>query len=442
MTADHLMQGTTVDGGAFPFAAITYINSSNEIDIASISVDSRGKTWGYDGAFQLPEQATPSDISEMTVANVFGYQGLFCLYNVGGFQHLTFIAPDVKLHRQIQIVHDVTALKANCITSFLDPTNLAAPNKYTAVAFSAPGGLYYFPSVAAGRRNSTPIQLSGDPAFANTREIYIAQSGSCTSIWATNGLNQIVYQQFDSSMTALTPPVVLLEAASGGKFAALLHGDTASQHLYVLGSTGIMTQLEQSGTTRLWQSSPYVLPSTGINFPFTSFTAQVKIAGADGLPVGVDKSITHQVQLSCDSVMTVTVNGVVCTVTPTGVAVDIDQSGSITILIPTDTCSSPLFHVTDVPGASETSFNGTTLTIDPSVQVKITLGNIHNVTDLAASLPPGVSPNPAALAAAQPLLKQLTTRAKQCDAGGTQKSLNSAKMAPMSMAPIFASSFS
>lgn len=377
---------------------MTYVDPTGaHVDIAPISVDQKNKTWTFSTDAVLPEDASASKMTALSTGSIFNYRGLFTLYGIAGNQQLVWIAENSKYHKQIQAVHDVSKYDFNCLAAF------ANADGDSELFLGAGDGLYYFSAadLSTGGTKSKPtlpVMISQDPAFVNIQELYITTNEMVISVWAATGANQIVYQQFDFDINPLTPAVTLLGGGAGGHFAALLHPLNGSQQLFVLDSSQAkktVTLLEQSGVSRLWQTSPYIIPSTGTNYDFTSYTAHIKIAGSDGLPIGTDAGAKHYVQLSCDGIMNVTCNGNAYTINSTGSTVEVDSSGCVTVMIPTNDLASPCLFLGDVPGATETYFNGAPVKIDPARKVKDGLAKVSDgpslQTQAGSALPTGTS---------------------------------------------------
>ncbi|MCJ1398401.1 hypothetical protein MMC11_001599 [Xylographa trunciseda] len=382
--------GDNGDDLGFPYLALTYVDpSGSHTDIASIQVSPDGSSWTFSATVMIPEEADPANTA-ITVTSINSARGLSCLYSIAGTQKLAFMGYIAQYDQQVQAIHELTGLSTNCVASFSNQVGDSV------IVLGAENGLYYYPPADAVHSDRVPTVLSNDPAVTGVQELYITTSSSCTTIWLTNGNQEVVYHQVGADMSVITPPTVLLPSASGGRFATLFDESSQSQHLFALNKVkGSMTVLSQSGESRLWKSTPYVIPSTGSNYDFISYSAHINIVGADGLPVGSDKSAQHVVQLSSSSTLSVIANGTSYTITGTGTAVPIGADGNITVLIPTDDVSTPLLYVTDVPGAKEPYFNGKTITIDAAHKVKDGLSSITDADSLKAQagpyLPSGTS---------------------------------------------------
>lgn len=344
-------------------------------------------------------------MTALSAASIKGYNGLFCLYTVSGAQHITFVAPEpdsddailetrgvegVRADGQIQVIHDVTSLDVLCISSFVDNTN------NTAVAFGAADGLYYFPAMEAGRKTGQSQQLSSDPLFAKVQELYVSRTDSVVSFWATNPNNQIVYQQFDAkTMQPITKAVALLPSNSGGRFAPLDRPDQLLLQLFVLSSDGTIVMLQQSQVSQLWQTAPYLIPSTGKNFDYVSFTTHLEFVDKDNVPLCSTSSKPINLRLSCNGVLSVTCNGAVHLLTPAGIDVSLDMSGTLTVISPTQDISTPVLHISDVPGASVTYLGGKEILIDPASKISEKIATIKDVQSLQAAagdaIPAGTS---------------------------------------------------
>ncbi|KAL5589354.1 hypothetical protein FOVSG1_011221 [Fusarium oxysporum f. sp. vasinfectum] len=383
--------GTGEDKSVYPELTVEYGDSAQMLqDIVSVTVSSDGKSWTYESSFVLPEAARLGQMSALSSASMFDYRGLFCLYPMSDSQHLTFVAPDTETKKQIQVMHDVTGMNVQCIAT------LPQSDGNTGVVFGSATGIHYFSAKEAIKKAAKPQVLSTDRAFANPTVLYLSRTDSVISIWAANGNNELVYQEFDAQLQPIAPAVTLLSSSDGGRFAALNHPtETFQQQLFVLSGRGNVTMLEQSRTSRLWSRTPYLVPSTGSNYDYTSFTTHITITDQNGNPPFASKPGDLKMLLSCDGTLSVTCNGEARVITAVGTEIPVDDMGTITIMTPTDDISTPMFRLNNVPGSPKLLLD-TEITIDPAKKVKDRISKIHSADSLKAEagsiLQPDITP--------------------------------------------------
>ncbi|KAF9334328.1 hypothetical protein BG006_002355, partial [Podila minutissima] len=177
--------------------------------------------------------------------------------------------------------------------------------------------------------------------FASCKELRVAQTGTHISVWAENGSNDILYQQFDLNMTKqLTPEVPLITREQGG--GALL-----------------------------------------LNEDFTSFTSHICVADSYG------NALAPSTVLLCSSSPTdLTVKGKPLSVSPAGVPVPTDSRGNLTVIHRVDDIASIVLTIMDAPG--EPSVLGKTYTLNPAKKLQEGLAKVTDRASLkSVTLPDG-----------------------------------------------------
>lgn len=413
VTVQSFFLGDNSDNQGFPFLGLTYIDPHSHTQLTSIQLSADYSGWVYSANVVLPEEADPATTT-VTPTSINGARGLTSLYTVGGTQKLAFMG--FYNGFQVQAIHEQPDLIASSLSAYSDN------NGDSVIMLGAADGLHYYSPPAAITSSGSPTLLSADPAVLGASELYTTTSDNCTTIWLVNANQEVVYHQIDSNMNPITPPTVLLDATTGGRFAPLFDASSNSQQIFSLNQAQqSMTILNQSGGSRLWSQTPYALPSTGVTYDFTSYSAHVSIVGADGLPIPSTAAAPAKVQLSSSSSVNIIANGNSFSIDQTGQAVPLGSDGTITVLIPTGDIASPYLYVTDVPSAPTPYFGGQTITIDPAHKVKDGLSSVTDGPSLQAQAGqyiPG-SPSPAALSLAGTSIGQLHSKAQDLTAAST-----------------------
>ncbi|CAO3566975.1 unnamed protein product [Mortierella alpina] len=231
--------------------------------------------------------------------------------------------------------------------------------------------------------------VSNDPSFTSSKELRVVQTDKLLTVWTRNGSNDIVYQQFDlaaeGGLTPLTPAAVplLTRQQGGGAFSVHLDPNTSSQHLFAVDDKSRLTHLSQDLKTRLWQQLPILVPSTGHNEDFVSFTSHINVADSNG------NALAASTVLLCSSSPTdLAVNGEHLTVGPSGKNVTTDSRGNLTVIHRVNDISAVVLTVQDAPG--EPSLLGQTYTLNPAMKVQEGLAKVTDAASLKnVTLPDG-----------------------------------------------------
>ncbi|KAJ1547481.1 hypothetical protein HK096_002710, partial [Nowakowskiella sp. JEL0078] len=368
--------GNGNDNKGFPLAVVVFDDVvRSTVDINRIEVNDTGtqKTWSLKS--DLNFDYNPTLITSMCVGNLVDGRGLFTLSEIQGKQHLKFIgvANEFGLQSDTELV---VPPGAKSLASF---TNSSENGKYTDLLVGG-DGLFHFSSKDASSSWSKGRELtSNNSYFQGMQEIYVAETeNGMLSIWGENGDNEIVYMQMNIDTTVVTSPVPLLtRKQNGGRFAAIMDPISHSQQLFVHGDSDNknITLLQQSSDTRLWKTSPILIPSINKNFDAPSFTSHINIIGSDG-KISVYKNFTLRSSGWADLI----VNGKPMIIGTDGEIVTADSRGNITIIGLVTDISSHVFTLQDAPNS--TILNGQSYIIDPASKLRSGLGEIKSVDDL------------------------------------------------------------
>jgi hypothetical protein len=134
--------------------------------------------------------------------------------------------------------------------------------------------------------------------------------------------------------------------------------------------------MEQSSTTKLWQSLTMLVPSTGANWEVATFTSHVKLLGPQRQTLAF-----KEVLLKASSPVDLAVNAKTTRVTTEGVRVAIDSMSTLTIIHNVSDISTVLLTISDVPGIQEPVLGGVSATFDPSKKVQAKLQSLAGSAD-------------------------------------------------------------
>ncbi|KAG8963568.1 hypothetical protein FRC03_002823 [Tulasnella sp. 419] len=366
----------------YPLLVAGYMKlDKRTVDVARLQVDLVNNKWSFDHTFKLPEN--PQFLVDACCGYLpSGDHGMFCLYRIQDQTSLTFASMTSDAGNVgLKIRPEVTTL-----ATFINPQG------YTDLLMGG-NHLYHYTALACCESDSPKdperfsIVSSDDTLTSGLQQLFIAQGGQELSVFSRNNSDSVVYQQFtvvdQDNLSIQTPPIPLLTASQGGgRFSVILDDVTKSQMLYILGSQGQLTLMEQSGGTRLWQTSPVLVPSSGENRHITTFTTHAHLADANG-------ALSRQTVLLCSSAaVDLSVNAQSKRVTQEGVPVTTDSGGNLTIIHQVSDMSTVRFTIRDAEGSSLVL--GSSFTYDPTSKIQAKLGGLTTASSLRnATLPNG-----------------------------------------------------
>ncbi|KZT11135.1 uncharacterized protein LAESUDRAFT_754825 [Laetiporus sulphureus 93-53] len=362
----------------------------SRLDAALLDIDVGSKTWTYSNIFELPEE--PSKITAMCAAVLpDSLSGVVYLSESSGKTRLTFAGFRGGAHNEPYSTKLFPPPEAQSIATFVTKEG------FTDLVIGGKGLYHYTSRQIANLDNPSGADcfatvVEDDPYLTQLRQINIAQSGGDMTVFGRNGDDTVVYQR--CSVAYSGPEIaqlVIKERAiplitreqGGGHFTVLLDSATGSQKLFVVGEKNQLTQLEHSGTTRLWQRILVLVPSAGDNKEIVSYTTHIHVTDKSGV------AITNKKFLLCSSAaVDIGINGGSIFATPSGVLVTTDMSGDITLIHNVTGLSSVVFTFKDDPHGD--TVLGKEYVINPSAKAQSKLGAIKSGDDLrSVQLPNG-----------------------------------------------------
>lgn len=217
--------------------------------------------------------------------------------------------------------------------------------------------------------------LSGPISNLWSKQVSVAQAGDKFSLWTLDHSSLLSYQEFQtfpkptsaggklrqSPPKALSPPIPLLDQGSYSDRFASIQNPRFGQKLFVMNDNDMtMSMLQQSIETRIWQAPiDVMIPDSDEIKEFLSHTISVQVEDQSKVQLrNVD------LMLCCSTSTEMLVNGVSVRGSPTGTIVNVDEQGSLTVIIPSDGMAAPVLTIKDVPGSNKL-LDGRTIDIDP-----------------------------------------------------------------------------
>ena len=195
------------------------------------------------------------------------------------------------------------------------------------------------------------------------------------SIFAENAAQGIGYAT--TSVANPAPGLLgspLIPDGKGGSFSPVISKNSAALQFAVADSSGALSLLQQDPISRIWSSTHLFIPNLNKNVDFQAYTVHVNLLQAD-----MSAMVNQAVLVSSTGWADIIVNGRALSVGPSGVSVLSDESGTVTLIIPTEDISSYVFTVGNVPGS--TVFQQP-ITIDPSFKISAALSKVSQASDL------------------------------------------------------------
>ena len=333
--------------------------------------------------------STPENVSEVLdiapAANIYG-KGLFVLYKSAGQSKLyaRFLAPDPDgpPGSTVTFVTSVACpTDATCIESYWDPRNRSA------LLIGASEGIRMLSPSESVSKIATGVVISTDSTTKNIQDLVVAQDNNQLSLWFRNQGGDLCYLRAASNQLTQGTVVKLLPKGKASSFAACVAqpdpttGQIPWQMLVSNDNNGNLTLLQQALDSGLWRPAPFYTPSNTENIPIQSYTVTLKTLDAKGNPIKGGSMF-----LTPSSSVDLIENGRHGVLPESGRWFDIDFSGSVHLIVPTDTLASQALKIISVLDSSRQAQIITPLSFNPAQKAIDTLNakvaNINNADDL------------------------------------------------------------
>ncbi|EFY95145.2 hypothetical protein X797_010128 [Metarhizium robertsii] len=353
------------------------IHHAEDLASASVTMSESGYSWKKKNNVRLPVNAEKV-IAVQPVVMKYGSKtipGHAVLHMAQGKKAIVFMSIDAP--------HDIDVpLKEPSDPTPADPRALAAVQTPDGFSDLLAGGTGLFRFKAKELAHPGPSKVTDAGVFSSVKDLQVTTSGSGTSVWASNTNNGIGYMMTDTHFGVPDPVAVqVVPDHQGGYFAPFKSTPSACEAFVFANNVGNIAMLEQGKSSQIWKPVPIVQPSLDKVIEVQSYMTQIKPISASGAPL-----LNHPVILRSSGETSVIVNGRGVVATNAGVAVMTDQSGLLTLTVPTDDISTPKFSVTDASPGSESAKS---LAVDPADKINQRLCKIKHKEDLDIDLGPG-----------------------------------------------------
>ncbi|KAL9584262.1 MAG: hypothetical protein Q9203_004732 [Teloschistes exilis] len=325
-------------GGTYPETVFAYVpigQVSKASDLASVIVSANFDGWQLANNLHLPEDAFK--IIDICPGRLQSGRGFFSLYLIQNELQLMFTTSDQKYRASYKLgcPHG-----AKCLTTFVDASG------YTPLLVGGDSLTYY--TAEQCLQGTSGSVISSDKVFAGVQELYVAQTAQELIIFAENAAQGIGY-----STTSLANPVQSLFASplvpdgQGGAFSPAISTNSAALQFVVVNSSGVLSVLQQDQISHISSSRGLFTPNLNKNIDFQACTVHVNLLQAD-----LTAMVHQAVLISSTGWADIIINGRGVSVGPSGVPVLSDESGTVTLIIPTEDVSSYIFTVGNVQGSN------------------------------------------------------------------------------------------
>lgn len=343
----------------------------------------------------------------------------------------------------VVLVIYIGALKNARLTSPIDATCIAAStqhtNKLTAsgLLIGSPEGIRYLDPAQATKKDIAGILIKTNTAILkHITSLEVTEDGSHNTLWFTNKSGELGYIRAQENDFSNGQSALLLPANMASSFTVCTaqpsdtNGNVAWQMLIANDRRGNLTLLQQASDTGLWRPEPFYSPSSTENYEIESYTISMKVHSEDGLPL-----VSGQAFIASASAVDATLNGLRCTLNPDGAWYDIDETGSLDFIVPTQSLggqSLEIIQLKDQEGnAVALKKSKDSFVYDPSLKPMLKMQSkiaaMKDSKDLAKLAGPSVASED--LNQAFTCLKQLGTAYQGMPRDGTSTLLKGAKRA-------------
>ena len=208
----------------------------------------------------------------------------------------------------------------------------------------------------------------GSEGLKDVRHLEVAQDGEFRTVWFTNRQEELGYIRTHNSEFSSGHSALILPAKKASSFACVAqpsqsNGNVAWQMLMSLDRQGNLTLLRQANDTGIWKSEPFYVPSNTENFEVESYTITINTRKEDGMLVASGRAF-----IATASAVEAKLNGLSCTLTPDGGWYDIDDSGSLDFIIPTQSLGAQSLTISKLVDGDGKAIDTKPVVHDPSAK--------------------------------------------------------------------------
>lgn len=269
--------------------------------------------------------------------------------------------------------------------------------------------------------------ISSDLLYQTASHLTVAQtSQNDFALWFRTDDQHVLGYQRGRSDQLLDSPVPLLPSHSTADFAPLLDPTSTSQSLIVLGEKNDLTLMTQSVDTTTWKTLPLMIQQLDNVMDVRAFVTHIEARNADGMLIAQE-----DYNLSCSGWTRALVNGRESVLSSQPTAVQTNERGVITIIVPAEDITSYVYTFGNANTTKEVHRLPNSYTIDPSQKVQDRLvtalksgTSLSDINTPEGKLLDGTA-KPEDLDSAEKLLKKMPDVLKDIKSKSTSGSLGS-----------------
>ncbi|WP_332682505.1 hypothetical protein [Bosea sp. (in: a-proteobacteria)] len=365
-----------------PAAIIVVVQEGGDANHYFVNGDTSSTLWSW-AVYPLPEN--PDRILDIAFGHVSAGSGVFgtyVLYEIAGASKLYFVgavAP-VADQRPYTLHLDVDPA-AKCLAALADPVAPHFSNLYVGGAAGVDFYAHQTQTLGKPVGGGAGVRIIEPDATSPIGQIALAQDADDISIWMRAPSSQTLWYSTGPQPDREDPgewsaPIPLLQHVA--YISALRQPKRQANQLLCALSNNQLSYQWQDPATTLWHSTDIPLQDAGAVEEFPSYTTTLHFEDeAQNVMVGM------RVALTSSQWTYVTINGYVWELSPDApVEVQTDGSGKLTIIAPTLTLGTPVYHVQPRPESGSGPGN-----LNPAATAIQRLSQIQTADDLLAQFP-------------------------------------------------------
>lgn len=363
-----------------PAAIIVVVQEGPDANHYFVNADPSSELWSW-AVYPLP--GNPDRI----LGIAFGYLsagtgvfGTYVLYEIGGTPQLFFVGAVSPVADQATYTHELDVdPAAECLAALADPAAPHYSNLYVGGAAGVDFYAYQTQTKSKKAGGGAGVRIIDADAAHAISQIQLAQDAANVSIWMLAPSTQVLWYssgpQGGGDPAAWETPVSLQQHVS--HISVLRQPVRRANQLVSVLSDNTLNYQWQDPATSLWRGEDVPLQDAGAARQFTSYTTAIHFEDEAHTPM-----IGMTVMLTSSQWTYVTINGYAWELSPDSpVEVQTDASGSLTIIAPTLTIGTPVYHVQPKPQAGSAPDN-----LNPAAKVIDRLANV-TAADLQTRFP-------------------------------------------------------
>jgi hypothetical protein len=216
------------------------------------------------------------------------------------------------------------------------------------------------------------------------RDLYTAQSGDHLNIWYTTSTSAVYYYSTTTKSAATGDLIQLLPKGRGGQISHLLSSNNAKsvmvKTLVSVDEGGNLTILQQASDTGMWEAHPFYITSYRHNMEIDCFTLRIAAHSDSAAPDQNPQRCSLHMMTS--GYVRALLNGTTITLDEKGAWFDADETGVVTLILPTADLACHTLRVTGFRARNRSEISVDVELLNPSRKLNGKLAKIKTGKDL------------------------------------------------------------